>query len=164
MGRAYEIGIGPRRYFGRLYDVPPKIRSPMKTVIALIAALLAGPLVVAQGTLSMSSVFAVHDRDTLRGSDAQIQLAEGGTPASAYLMTGEKVVALLSARMVATEGQPVTLAMDLAVKADRQKQSKHIELPIGTDGSLATTITEQFHLGANGQERPVTLSFIIDLE
>lgn len=136
----------------------------MKTVIALIAALLVGPLVVAQSTLSVSNVFAVHDRDTLRGSDTQIQLAEGGTPANAYLMTGENVVALLSARLVATDGQPATLAMDLAVKADREKLSKHIELPMGPDGSLATTITEQFHLGANGQERPVTLSFIIDLE
>lgn len=139
----------------------------MRALFALLVILLAGPFAQAQSTLSISNIYALSGNDTLRWGDTSLQLDHDGTPGNAYIMTGEKVVAKLFAKLtpaaVGAEGTR-TVSMDITLKANHEKENKHVEVCLVPNAGSPATVTEQFNFsGANGAQ-PVILSFNIALE
>lgn len=139
----------------------------MKTLIALSVFLLAGSMAQAQGTLSFSHVKAYTGQDTLYWGDTSLHLEADWALGNAYIMTGEKVAVKVYAKIdngPTGGGAARVLSMDITLKSNHEKENKHVEVDLSPDGTLATTVTEQFNFSGGNGTPPVTLSFNIILE
>ncbi|HMN04302.1 MAG TPA: hypothetical protein PKD45_01130 [Flavobacteriales bacterium] len=143
----------------------------MKTLLTLITVLLAAPLALAQNTLAISNVYALYGNDTLRGDNTLLQLDAEGAPGNAYIMAGGKVAVRLDAKLspaphTAPAGTESTrmLSMDITMKADREKQTKHVDIGLTPNSNTAVMVTEPFTFSGGSGTQPVILSFNIALE
>lgn len=134
-------------------------------------SVLAGLSAAAQTRITISHVFAVTGQDTVRGTDAVIQLnkAEGSGDAL-ILATGDlsaKLNAKVSSHNVrrsSVKDSAVNLIMDIALKAGRDKDNKHVEKIFYMDQQRSTVVTQRFNFKQGITMRPVLLSFNVAIE
>ncbi len=142
-----------------------------KHTILLFAALVLSFAAAAQTKVLFSQVQAMDRQDSLRGTDATIQLTGTEGSGSAMLVQhgdiAVKVGAKVSTHNVArssVKDSAVNLILDIAMKAGRDKDSKRVEKIFYMDQKRSGTVSQRFTFKQGLDVRTITLTFNVAVE
>lgn len=142
-----------------------------KHTILLFATLVLSYAAAAQTKVLFSHVQAMDRQDSLRGTDATIQLTGTEGSGSAMLVQhgdiAVKVGAKVSTHNVArssVKDSAVNLILDIAMKAGRDKDSKRVEKIFYMDQKRSGTVSQRFTFKQGLDVRTITLTFNVAVE
>lgn len=135
------------------------------------AALLIAASSFAQTKIDFSDVRALDGNDSLRGTNATIQLNGPAGSDNALLMNSGDVIVKVIAK-VATSNSPhgsskdpaVNLDLDITMKAGREKDTKHVQKVFSMDQQRSGTVTQSFSFKNGVDMRTITITFNVAIE
>ncbi len=142
-----------------------------KIVLPLLPALLLATSTAAQTKITISEVRAVDRQDTVRGTDATIQLNGAEGSGNAYILNAGELVVKLGAKVSthnvarsSMKDSAVNLIMEIAMKAGRDKDNKRVEKIFYMDQSRTGTVAQRFTFKQGLNVRTISLSFNVAVE
>ncbi len=143
----------------------------MRRLLLPLAALLLATSSFAQTKINFSDVRALDRTDSLHGMDATLQLDKSSETNGALLINTGDVIVKVNVKVsndASSASGPkdpdVELALDITMKAGKQKETQHVVKAFRKSKKNGDTMTQQFNFRTGNETRTITVTFNVSIE